>query len=98
MRIDEEGTSVLHEEDFQILRSVERTLSDGVALKRWFDATEAIDGFADRFHVVREFNPSDASFGFYDTVDLGNGRRVPVMGTVDDSVFDRPKQAASTLV
>jgi hypothetical protein len=97
-QIDEEGTSVLHEEDLQILRSVERTLADGVALKRWFDATESINGFADRFEVVREFNPSDASFGFYDNVDLGGGRHIPVMGTVDDSVFDRPKQAASTLV
>jgi hypothetical protein len=96
--IDEEGTSVMHEEDFEILRRVERALADGVALKRWFDATESIDGFADRFHVVREFNPSDESFGFYDTVDLGDGRRIPVMGTVDNSVFDRPKQAASTLV
>ena len=55
-QIDEEGTSVMHEEDFQVLRSVERTLSDGVALKRWFDATESINGFAERFDVVREFN------------------------------------------
>jgi hypothetical protein len=47
--------------------------------------------------VVREFNASDASFGFYDQVDLG-GRQIPVMGTVDNSVFDRPKQGASTLV
>ena len=97
-RVDEEGTSVMHEEDFQLLRSVERTLADGVALKRWFDATESIDGFAERFHVVREFNPSDASFGFYDQVDLGGGRQIPVMGTVDNSVFDRPKQATGTLV
>lgn len=97
-QIDEEGTSVLHEEDFQVLRCVERTLSDGIALKRWFDATESIDGFADRFHVVREFNASDASFGFYDRVDLGGGRQIPVMGTVDNSTFDRPKQATSTLV
>jgi hypothetical protein len=96
--IDEEGTSVMHEEDFQILRSVERTLADGVALKRWFDATESLDGFAERFHIVREFNQSDASFGFYDVVDLGGGRQIPVMGTVDDSTFDRPKQAAGTLV
>lgn len=97
-RIDEEGTSVLHDEDFQVLRSVERTLADGVALKRWFDATESVNGFAERFDVVRDFNPSDESFGFYDTVDLGGGRQIPVMGTVDDSTFDRPKQAASTLV
>ena len=96
--IDEAGTSVMHDEDFEILSRVERTLADGVALKRWFEATESIDGFAERFHVVREFNPSDASFGFYDQVDLGGGHQIPVMGTVDNSVFDRPKQAASTLV
>jgi hypothetical protein len=97
-RIDEEGTSVMHDEDFRILSSVERALANGVALKRWFDATESIDGFADRFDVVREFNPSDESFGFYDTVDLGDGRQIPVMGTVDNSTFDRPKQAAGALV
>lgn len=96
--IDQEGSAGLHEEDYEILSSVERALADGVTLKRWFDATESIDGFADRFHLVREFNPSDASFGFYDSVDLGGGRQIPVMGTVDDSVFDRPKQSASTLV
>jgi len=101
IRLDEEGTSVMHEEDFQILRSVERTLADGVRLKRWFDATEATKapgGFAERFDVVREFNPSDTSFGFYDRVDLGGGRVIPVMGTVDDSTLDRPKQAATALV
>lgn len=98
MPIDEEGTSVMHDADFRILRSVERTLADGVALKRWFDATESANQFADRFHVVREFNPSDASFGFYDNVDLGDGRQIPVMGTVDDSTFDRPKQAGTTLI
>ncbi|MEK6279430.1 MAG: hypothetical protein AABN95_03675 [Acidobacteriota bacterium] len=96
--IDEEGTSVLHEEDFEILRSVERTLADGVALKRWFDATEASDGFAERFEVVQEFNRSDESFGFYDRINLGGERVIPVMGTVDDSTFDRPKQATSNLV
>lgn len=95
--IDDEGTSVLHEEDFAILRSVERTLDNGVALKHWFDATEASNGFAQRFNVVREFNASDASFGFYDRVNLGE-QVIPVMGTVDDSILDRPKQAASNLV
>src|SRR5690348_11552458 len=96
--IDQEGSSVMHDEDFQILGRVERALTAGAALKRWFDTTESINGFAERFNVVREFNPSDASFGFYDTVDLVDGGRMPVMGTVDDSVFDRPKQAGSTLV
>lgn len=96
--IDEEGTSVLHEEDFEILRSVERTLADGIALKRWFEATEASDGFAERFEVVQEFNKSDESFGFYDRINQGGERVIPVMGTVDNSTFDRPKQATSNLV
>jgi hypothetical protein len=40
-RIDEEGTSVMHDEDFRILSSVERALANGVALKRWFDSTDS---------------------------------------------------------
>lgn len=96
--IDVEGTSYLYEEDYEILSGVERTLADGVALKRWFEVKEAAGNFAERFEVVSDFNPSDLSFGFYDNAPMGDGRVKPVMGTVDDSVFDRPKQAATTLV
>lgn len=98
IRIDREGSAVLREEDFRILGSVEQTLADGVALKGWFEAAEASGSFAESFEVVREFNQADRSFGFYDRVDLGGGRILPVMGTVDDSLFDRPKQASSDLV
>jgi len=95
--LDREGSALLREEDYAILSGVEPALADGLALKRWFEAADATGDFAERFEVVRDFNQSDESFGFYDRADV-DGYTMPVMGTVDDSLFDRPKRAASLLM
>jgi hypothetical protein len=97
-RLDEGGSAAIREEDLRVLDCVERTLADGRALRDWFEAADADGAFAERFEIVRDFNPSDESFAFYDRVGLGGGRVLPVMGTVDNSLFDRPKRAGAALV
>ncbi len=97
-RFDEEGSAVIREDDLRVLDAVEPALADGRALRRWFEAADAAGTFAERFEVVREFNPSDESFAFYDRIEFGGGRVMPVMGTVDHSLFDRPKRAGAALV
>ncbi len=85
--------NILNERDYAILDRVESTLADGVALKSWWEQTHADGTYADVFEIVREYNKSDDSFGFFDTVALPQGE-VPVMGTVDDSVYDYSKRSA----
>lgn len=97
-RFDDEGSAAIREEDLRVLDCVEQTLADGRTLRDWFEAADAAGAFAERFEVVREFNPSDESFAFYDRVGFGGGRVMPVMGTVDHSLFDRPKRAGAALV
>jgi len=91
---DSGNTAAVTDLDRAILGRVEKTLADGLALKRWWEQTDSSNSYANRFKVVREFNRSDASFGFFDRVTI-DGRTLPIMGTVDESLFDQPKQAVS---
>lgn len=79
--------------DYTILDRVERALADGLSLKSWWDQTDSDKSFFQIFEIIKEFNKSDDSFGFFDTIELSNGE-MPVMGTCDDSLYDYPKHAA----
>ncbi len=78
--------------DRAILRRVERTLADGLALARWWEEKDRTDDYAERFDVVREYVDAGRSFGFFDTAVVGNAD-LPVMGIVQDTFFDRQKMA-----
>jgi hypothetical protein len=78
--------------DRAILRRVERTLADGLALARWWEEKDRCDDYAERFDVVRDYADAGRSFGFFDTAVIGNGD-LPVMGVVQDTFFDRQKMA-----
>ncbi|MCA1636427.1 MAG: hypothetical protein LC802_22735, partial [Acidobacteria bacterium] len=80
----------LTETDLDILADVERAVSQGRALKQWWEWTEAAGGYAERFELVREPDPQENSFGFFDSVNL-DGSPLAVMGTVDDLLYDQPK-------
>jgi hypothetical protein len=90
--IDQRGAAALTAQDLAILERVDRSLADGLALKRWWEQTEAGDGYAERFELVRTSNPSDTSYGFFDRAPLAD-RTVPVMGVVEDLLYDQPKQS-----
>jgi hypothetical protein len=93
-RIDRGSMRVLTDQDLAILARVEQSLSDGLALKRWCEQREATAGYAERFELVRTSNPSDTSYGFFDQAALGD-RTLPVMGVVEDLLYDQPKQGPS---
>ena len=88
--IDLTGSEELTDEDRDLLEGVERALANAVALKRWWEQANANSSYAKRYELVREFNESKHSFAFFDEVHL-DGQTIPVMGTVDDMLYDRQK-------
>ena len=83
--------------DRTILQHAERTLADGMELMRWWEQKDRANSYAERFDVVREFNPGDRSFGFFDTAVIDDSA-VPVMGIVQEMSYDRQKAAAGELI
>ncbi len=91
-KLELEDNTVLTEDDRTILDSAEGFLSDGLALKRWFEATQQSGSFANRFESMHTYNRSDRSFGFFGEAPLDKGT-MPVMGLIDDVFYDFPKGA-----
>ena len=60
-------------EDRSVIDLAEKSLQDGLALKAWFDHAKATDRFAEKFELLRAFDPSYDSFAFFDRVDMANG-------------------------
>ena len=85
---------LLNEDDRAILDTVEATLEQGIALKQWWEQRQAADSYAERFKVVREFNPSSSSFGFYDVAELPQGS-LAVNGIVDEMLYDNRKGSSA---
>lgn len=83
--------------DRTILRYAERTLADGMELARWWEAKDRVGDYAERFDVVREYNASDRSFGFFDTAVVA-GAALPVMGIVQEMFYDRQKLATGETI
>lgn len=81
------------DEDRAVLQRVEQSLADGLTLKQWWEQKNATNSYAESFEIIREFNPSDDSFSFFDSVQFPN-RVLPVMGTVDESLYDNVKQSS----
>ena len=82
----------LDDGDLVVVGDVERALADGLQLKRWWERVEATGGYADAFELARTFNRADRVTGFFDTAPV-SGRGMPVMGLVQEMLFDQPKQA-----
>jgi hypothetical protein len=79
--------------DRAVLAAVDGTRADGAALLRWWRATHLSDGYARKFELIRTFNAPEGSFAFFDEAALPR-RTVPVMGLVEDVLYDRPKTSA----
>src|SRR5947207_1189660 len=82
----------LTDDDRAVLARVEPSLADGEALLRWWQRADADDAYARRFDLVRTFNRSDTSFAFFDRAPVARGS-IPVMGVVEDMLYDQPKHA-----
>jgi hypothetical protein len=83
--------------DREILRYAERTLADGMELAQWWEEKDRASAYAETFDVVREYNDSGRSFGFFDTAAVANAG-LPVMGIVQEMFYDRQKMATGEVV
>ena len=92
--IDLSGSMGLTDEDRDLLDGVDHALANGLALKRWWEEKNADQSYAKRCELVREFNESKGSFAFFDEVSL-DGQSVPVMGTVEEMLYDKQKDKPS---
>jgi hypothetical protein len=82
----------LSEADRVVINDAERALRDGLELKKWWEQKEATRSYAEPFDLARIFNRAARVTGFFDAAPLGN-RVLPVMGLVQEMLFDQPKQA-----
>jgi len=85
-----ESPTALTAIDRQIVAEADRTIARGVEVKKWFEDIDSRGAFAERFDVVRQFSQDVRSLGFFDVCPAG-GRREPVMGLVQEMVYDRAK-------
>ncbi len=79
------------EEDQQILKTLDGFLSDGRALKSWWQEAYTSDGFSERFDLVHTLHRPEKSFGFFGKAKLENNKIMPVMGVRDELFYDQPK-------
>jgi len=93
-RVGVSGAMTLTQQDLAVIESVDRYLSDGLALMEWWNKTAPRNSFAERFELERAFNRPDHSFGFFDRVQLDHGM-LPVMGNYQDMLYDQPRAPAS---
>jgi hypothetical protein len=84
------GSEALDEADRALVGEVEPSLAAGLALKRWWDDVDSRNAYARRFEIVSEKNRPDSSYGFFDEAPIP-GRRLPVMGVVQEQLYDAPK-------
>ena len=82
----------LNEADRVVIDDAERALADGLSLKRWWEQKEATNSYAEPFELARIFNRAARVTGFFDIAPLDNCT-LPVLGLVQEMLFDQPKQA-----
>lgn len=87
----------LSDADRVVIDDAERALADGLSLRRWWQQKEATKSYAEPFELARIFNRAARVTGFFDTAPIGNNT-LPVMGLVQEMLFDQPKQATRVKV
>jgi hypothetical protein len=80
-------------EEQALIDSAEQYLLDGIALLRWWEDAELRDGFSERFNLQRTFNRPTSSYGFFGDLEV-RGSRLPVMGNVQEMMYDYPRVPA----
>lgn len=90
-----EYTSEMTAEDQIILDSLDGFLSDGLAMKTWWDDAYASDSFSEKFDLVHTLHRPEKSFGFFGKVQAHAGP-MPVMGVRDELFYDQPKSVGAS--
>jgi hypothetical protein len=87
---DQQSTPALADQDYRILDDVDRYLAAGVQLKQWWGQVDTTNAYTECFKLGLTFNRPDTSFGFFDYAAV-DGRTLPVMGNLQDMLYDQPK-------
>lgn len=95
--INRDCAPALTDSDLVIIQDVERALADGLQLKQWWEQKEATNSYTEQFELARTYNRAEQVKGFFDNAWL-NGRSFPIMGLVQQMLFDQPKQVGPELV
>ncbi len=93
-QMNQRSPAVFTEQESAVLSKVEQSLTDGLALKHWWERVYPVNGFKERFELERVFNRADSSFGFFDQVELAGGV-LPVMGNFQEMFYDQPRTPAN---
>lgn len=83
-------TEDLTAEDRRLVDRVERALSHGLDLKRWWDQADSSERYDTRFELSQSHNSAGSSFGFFGEA-LVDHETMAVMGNVQEMFYDRPK-------
>ncbi|HSL21243.1 MAG TPA: hypothetical protein VK886_06890 [Vicinamibacterales bacterium] len=83
----------LNWEDLKMLAGVDRTRRESTLVRNWWNEREAAGEFAERLDIVREIQPRERAYGFFDTATIDN-QALPVMGLVQQMFYDRPKKTS----
>lgn len=73
-----------------LIEDAESSLAEALELWNWWCRTDADDSYSERFLLSTTFHRSDSSFGFFGDAEI-LGRKIEIMGNVQEQFFDRPK-------
>lgn len=90
-----DGDEILTPEDLRILAGVEAAVAGATELEAWWKTIDAGEAYAERFELSTTHNRPDVGFGFFDQAEIG-GEALPVMGHVQQQLYDRPKAGGGT--
>src|SRR5262245_17551293 len=90
-------TPPLDEQDLRVIANVEESLDRALQLREWWTAKNTTQSFAQRFNLIRSFNRPSSATGFFDVAHL-RGISVPVMGVMQEMLYDRPDTGALSIL
>lgn len=70
-------------------------LRRGLALKKRVDQAAPTQSFEHVFPLMRQFNPANSAYGFFDTATIG-GEPFPIIGNYQSMFFDRAQASGET--
>ncbi len=83
-------------EDWKTLKRVDYYLQTGRELFHWWKNTNINNTYADRFRLLQQYDPQDTNFGFIDCAPVCGESNLPVVGTVQQMLYYRPKKTDKT--
>lgn len=90
-------SSLLTEQDKNILRYIEPSLDQALELRRWWTNKEVAKDYAQQFELIQTFNRPNRGTGFFDIATV-KGANLPVMGVIQEMLYDRADTGAANVI